>query len=169
MEVLNPLKPRCCKKHNTPLICKRVYWPGDRSHTGHPEPAELMVHLELPHYLPQMYTEAPDEYRTEAVEVLFCETCQSEYPEKLALARKHLAEREAELEKEVTGYFQLSALTEFTYLKEIVPDLRDQPSVAILQRLRADGLRWYAGIIKRWRAEGYQREATKYGLRFIID
>jgi hypothetical protein len=127
-----------------------------------------MVAGELPHYVPQIYSEVPDAYHTEAIEILVCEACQSEYPETLALARKRLAERQRELETDVGGYFQLSALSEFPHLKKIVPRLSGRPSVEIIQRLRTDGLRWYVGTIKRWQAERYQFEARKYGLEFII-
>jgi hypothetical protein len=166
--ILNPLQPTTCEKHGCVLVRKRVFQPAQTIGIGDPGPAELMVGRELPHYLPRFYSDVPDLYHTEAVEVFVCEACQSHYPETLALVAKHLAEREREPETDVAGFFQLSALSEFPHLKKIVPGLSDRPSVEIIQRLQTDGLRWRVGTIKKRQAERYQFEAGKYGLKFII-
>jgi hypothetical protein len=166
--ILNPLQPTSCEKHGCALIRKRVFQSAQRVCPGDPGPAELMVATALPHYLSQFYSEIPDAHHTEAVEVLVCETCQSEYPETLVLVWKRLAERERELGTDVSGFFQLSTMSEIPHLKKIFPGLSDRPSAEIIRRLRANGLRWHVGTIKRRQAEQYQFEARKYGLDFII-
>lgn len=168
MHVHNPQQPTHCERHGAALIRKRVYWSGNRFGIADPELALFTIGVELPHYLPSRYSEVPDDFHTEAVELLVCDICVSEYPARLALARKHLAKRAVELEKNVTGYFQLSALSEFTHLRKVVPSLRDESSVAIIRRLRADQLRWHVGVIKKWQAERYQHEASKFGFEFFI-
>jgi hypothetical protein len=69
---------------------------------------------------------------------------------------------------DVTGYFQLSDLAQFTTLRTVLPELQHEPSVKIIERLRSDGLRWHIGSLKKWRAQRYQREAGEHGLEFII-
>jgi hypothetical protein len=69
---------------------------------------------------------------------------------------------------DVTGYFQLSDLSQFTKLRTLLPELQSKPSVDVIKRLRADGLRWHIVSLKKWRAQRYKREASDYGLEFII-
>lgn len=160
--------PGNCERHGRPLIRKIVYQPGREFLIGDPAPEHFIIAQELPHYLPEFYSESPDKCHTEAVEVLVCEACQSDYPQTLAQIRARMREREVKLEEDVRGYFQLSDLSEFVYLKKLVPGLSETPSVEVMKRLREEGLRWRVGTIKRWQAERYQSEAAKYGLAFKI-
>jgi hypothetical protein len=157
-----------CERHGCTLIRKRVYQTVQHGPIGTPGPEFFMVRETLPHYVPKFYSETPDELHTEVVEVIICPACQLEHPQTLIQVRKRMKEREIELQTNVTGHFQLSALSEFTILKKVLPDLSDKPSTEIINRLRADGLRWHVGTVKRSLAERYQSEATKYGLVFII-
>jgi len=68
----------------------------------------------------------------------------------------------------VTGYFQLSDLAQFTALRTLLPELQSQPSPQIIQRLRANSLRWHIGSLQKWKARRYQSEAVHHGLEFII-
>ena len=71
-------------------------------------------------------------------------------------------------DKQVAGYFQLSDLAQFTALRTLLPELQSQPSVQIIERLRADGLRWRIESLTKWRAQTYTREAREHGFEFII-
>ena len=73
-----------------------------------------------------------------------------------------------EADTDVTGYFQLSDLAQFTALRTFLPELQSEPGTQVIHRLRSDGLRWHIGSLKKWRAQRYQREAGEYGLQFII-
>jgi hypothetical protein len=75
---------------------------------------------------------------------------------------------ELDADSDVAGYFQLSDLTQFTALRTFLPELQSQPSAQLIQRLRADSLRWHIGSLKKWRAHRYQREAGEHGLEFVI-
>ena len=76
--------------------------------------------------------------------------------------------RDPDANKDVTGYFQLSDLSQFTKLRTLLPELQSQPSVDIIERLRLDHLRWHIISLKKWRAQRYKREAADYGREFII-
>lgn len=69
---------------------------------------------------------------------------------------------------DVTGYFQLSDVSQFAALRTLLPELQSEASVRVIERLRSDHLRWHIGSLKKWRAHRYQREAEEYGLEFII-
>jgi hypothetical protein len=69
---------------------------------------------------------------------------------------------------DVSGYFQLSDLSQFTALRTLLPELQSEPSTRIIERLRTSQLRWHIDSLKKWRALDCQREAGKYGLEFII-
>lgn len=68
----------------------------------------------------------------------------------------------------VTGYFQLSDLAQLTALRTLLPELQSQPSPQIIQRLRANSLRWHVGGLQKWKARRYQSQAVHHGLEFII-
>ena len=76
--------------------------------------------------------------------------------------------RNAEADKDVAGYFQLSDLAQFTSLQALLPQLQSMPGIQIIRQLRADKLRWHIKSLKRWQAVRYAREAQDHGYDFII-
>jgi hypothetical protein len=71
-------------------------------------------------------------------------------------------------DSDVAGFFQLSDLVQFSGLRELLPELQSQPSPQIIQRLRANSLRWHVSSLKKWKARRYQSEAAHHGFEFII-
>ena len=73
-----------------------------------------------------------------------------------------------DLDRIVSGYFQLSELAQVAALRKVLPELQSQPSVLVIERLRSDGLRWHMENIQNWKALDHTREARERGLEFII-
>ncbi|MEK7949012.1 hypothetical protein [Luteolibacter soli] len=73
-----------------------------------------------------------------------------------------------DLDKVVSGYFQLSELAQVAELRRILPELQSQPSAKVIEQLRSDGLRWHMERIENGKAVGYTREAREHGINFII-
>lgn len=78
------------------------------------------------------------------------------------------AQADPDFDKDVSGYFRLSDPSQFTALRELLPELQNEPTTEIIKRLRSDGLRWHIPSLKKWRAMRYQSDARDRGIEFVV-
>ncbi len=70
---------------------------------------------------------------------------------------------------DVSGYFQLSDISQLAALRAILPDLASVPFHALAERLREHSFRWSVGSLFSYQARDYQSKAATHGFTFIIE
>jgi hypothetical protein len=70
--------------------------------------------------------------------------------------------------RDVSGYFQLTDLSQIFDLRRIVSELRSMSSIQLIQKLRNESLRWPIGKMSIYEAQDYQSKAATYGFAFVI-
>jgi hypothetical protein len=99
-----------------------------------------------------------------------CASCGYEGGGLISLSREELGlyDDPGPLDILVSGWFQLSALSEYTALRALLPELQNMPVGKIIERLRSNELRWHIDSLTRGRALTYQAAAREMKLRFVF-